>query len=407
MYKDGEACFELSPTHHQSRSLSLRSFVILTRALLRTSFTLVFAVMFGHHLGKASTVVALLQASLTAALPANNSPVYIDTNASVVVNQIVSTVTVGACGAVQAIGILGTTNPGYASISSASTVVRPIQSSSRAPTVLAPTLAPNVNQSDHGNLVPAPSAQLYYVQSATTGPSTSANSSIAIISAQAMNYPAVNIFQSSLISTLSCNANTASVTFKNQLAYQVAAGNWSASVPFIMITYHADCGDAYANGQHGFVLVNNIKSTSPGSLTIQLSITHVDFTQAVGQNNNVSVSIGSFSPSGNGTFNTTPSGNSTTAGNSTTSGFDDFDQTSDDSLGPYISLSNATKWTQLLPNMTSSSVSNSSTDMGSNDGFPSLESRKRSLSKRSIFDGIGDWFKKKVSFAWPKASPVY
>jgi hypothetical protein len=188
------------------------------------------------------------------------------------------------------------------------------------------------------------------------------------------------------------------VTFSNRQAYQVAVANWTAAAPFVLITYNENCGTACANGEHGFVIVESISSSSPNSLSIQLNITHTYFGTAVGSSNNVTVDIGSYSPSGNGSFNTTPSsaGNkstNSTAGNSTNSALDDtFDQDLDDSLGPYISLSNSADWSQLLPDVSASALPSPNNPQANQDGFPSLSSRRRSLQKREFFSSVENFF---------------
>lgn len=171
-----------------------------------------------------------------------------------------------------------------------------------------------------------------------------------------------------------------------------------------MITFHPECGESYTNGQHGYVLVENVTSTDPGGLSVQLSISHTDFGQTVGSTTNVTVNAGSFSPTGSGTLNTCPSANSTAGSKSTNSGFDNFDQNVDDSLGPYISLSPPASWPQLLPSMPNSTLQNFGAGGDINDGFPSLEGHKRSLVRRwNPFGAITTFVEEKVSHlpAWP------
>lgn len=296
------------------------------------------------------------------------------------VNQVVQTVTVSACDSSPKAN-------NYAMVAGSSiitSVAPPIVSAttvaSSTPTVLAPATPPNVDTTHPSNLVPDVSIQLFYTQQ-------SSNGSNALVSIPQMNYMAVNLLQSSYVSTVTCTNSTASITFSNQAAYQVAVSNWTSANPFVLVTYHPECGDAYDNGQHGYVLVSSVSNTQTPALTVVLNIVHIDFEQAVGSNNNITVNVGTYSPTGNNTFSATPGGNGTT-GNAT-SGMNDFDQTLDDSYGPTIAIQS--NLTQTLPGSNVTAL-----NATSGNDFPVLNDRRRTLHQhqtRGLFGDIGGYFK--------------
>ncbi|KAK3621761.1 hypothetical protein LTR56_009720 [Elasticomyces elasticus] len=328
----------------------------------------------------AALVAGALWTGLTIAVPAATIP-QVDARAADD-NVVVSTITVSPC----------TTS--YAS-SATST-----PTNGAPPTVLTPVPAPGVDGSDLNNLAPNSSAQLTYAQLEVD---SAEGSTIATVSIDQMDHSAVHMLHTSFINNFTCTDSAAHVTFNSDEAYQFAVANWTSALPFVMITYHAECGDAQANGEHGFVIAENVTSTSPGSLTVTLSITHTDFGTAVGATTNVTVDLGTYSPSGNGSFST-----NTTSTTGALSGLNStFDDNLDDSLGPYISLQDNAKVDQILPNASTSSSPPSATSAA--DGSPTLGGRS-SLARRGFWDvisspfkAVGEVFEKAAVFVYEEA----
>ena len=267
-------------------------------------------------------------------------------------------------------------------------VYPPPQPSSTPATVLTPATHPDVDTSQHSNLAPATSLQLCFTQPNNTyAPGPSSPGSVAFLSVSQMSYPAVNLLSSAYVNSTTCTNNTASVSFNSQQAYQLAVSNWTTPQPFVLVTYSPGCGTYYSDGQHGYILVTGISGTTAQPLTVNLNIVHMDFEQAVGPNNTVTVNVGSYSPTGNGTFSTT-AGNSSS--NGTMPGTNDFDQDLDDSLGPTISIGNSSFWSQILPNARLTQG-----DVSGGDDYPVLQDLKRSLcimERRGLFDSVGSFF---------------
>lgn len=305
--------------------------------------------------------------------------VRVDTAVAAVDPQILSTIYVprSAC------PVSSTTVPAIA------TSTTPISDgNTQAPTILQPTAGVNVDTSAHENLIPNNFANLTYYQAEVDD---AGESTIAAVSVDQPDYASVNMLHSSSISSLTCSESTAKVTFNSTEAFEMASTNWPSAIPFVMITYHEECGEAYAKGEHGFVLANRIISIDPSNLSIELEISHVDLGTAVGPSSAVTVDIGSYAPGHLGSFGVISSivtTNPKSGLNST------FDEDLDDSLGPYISLENATHWLQLLPNVTGALPTDGS-PATSGDGFPSLNNRKkakRSFVRRWFWDKIIDTF---------------
>lgn len=231
----------------------------------------------------------------------------------------------------------------------------------QASTVLTPRPAPGIDTSHHGHLVPNPGVRLFYSQEAGNhNANNNQISSAAVVSVPEMQNHVVNMLHSSSISSIQCTDNTATINFNNKAAFDVAVRNWTPAVPFIMITYHDGCGDAQTSGQHGYMIVDSVDRSSPGALTVTLDVAHVEFAQAVSPDVNITVSIGSYSPSGNTGFNTTvPAGGSTATHDTTGDYCGSFDECLDASLGPVISLGNKMDWEQVLPGMPIDSVRSS------------------------------------------------
>lgn len=185
---------------------------------------------------------ACLWPSLVAAVPAPGSRIIIDTDADVVINKVVSTVTTtagAACGC-----IVGSTSG--APIERVGGSFTSSQPWSPGATVLAPAVPPYIDTSQRANLMPHVSAQLFYVQPQAPGSlGTTSNASIAAVSVPQMNYPTVNLLTTNYVSGLACSKPSATVTFSDQQAYQLAATNWTQAIPFVLVTYHAECGSAY------------------------------------------------------------------------------------------------------------------------------------------------------------------
>lgn len=122
-----------------------------------------------------------------------------------------------------------------------------------------------------------------------------------------MQYPAVVLDHSALVSTIACTGNSMSVAFTTDGAFRAAQTNWTIE-SFVAIT--SDDGCASTTGQHDYVLVDNVVF-SLGNLSATLSITYINFTQAVGEQNSVTIDLGNFALStGNGStgFSTGTSG---------------------------------------------------------------------------------------------------
>jgi hypothetical protein len=158
-------------------------------------------------------------------------------------------------------------------------------------------------------------------------------------------------------------------------------------------------------------------------LIIILDITPIAFEQAVSPTGNITVSLGGYSPSGNGTFSanatsgsgsgssgngtlgSTSGSNGTTSassGNSSASCLDNFDQLLDDSLGPTIDLNSTSTLDQALPD--DPTADDDAAAFSGGDDDPDLDDQsdidstsqkrsiKRRVQKRSWFSSIGHAF---------------
>lgn len=255
----------------------------------------------------------------------------------------------------------------------------------QTPTVLQPTAGVNIDTSAHGNLVPDSFANLTYYE---TDVDDGDEATVAVLSMNQTDYPAVNMLHTTFISSLTCSNSTAKITFNSTLAYETASTSWPSAIPFVMITYHEECGEAFANGEHGFVSVQRIITADPGNLIMELGISHAEFGTVVGAANNVTVDIGKHTPGRLGSFGVV----SSTFATKPKSGLNStFDEKLDDSLGPYISLEEATHWPQLLPDLDTSTLPSDGVPVTNGDGFPSLDDRRR--VKRSLERRWGFWDK--------------
>lgn len=123
----------------------------------------------------------------------------------------------------------------------------------------------------------------------------------------------------------------------------------------------------------------------------------------------MTVDLGSFSPGGNGTFNTSTMENRPQPPSSKeSSGLDDsFDQHLDDSYGPSISLTDTRQWGGLLPDVSTAGFENNT---GLVDGFPVRIDHRRYLQKRwfgeSVFRKIGNVFTEKARRCIPRMRRV-
>lgn len=151
--------------------------------------------------------------------------------------------------------------------------------------------------------------------------------SVAFVTIPQMDYHNVVLDHSLLISDLSCNSNSMSLNFTTNEAFNAAQANWTLE-SFVVITSNLGC--ASTTGQHDYILVNDVFLSTQG-LSATLATSYIDFTQAVGISNPVTVDLGNYTLSqGNGStgFTTGPIGgaNSTVRStNSSTPSSPDFD----------------------------------------------------------------------------------
>jgi hypothetical protein len=158
--------------------------------------------------------------------------------------------------------------------------------------VLAPAVHPDVNMGNMNNLKVVKSAQLFYAEN----DSTAANSSsVVTLSIPSTAYPIVQLENSHHISSLTCSGSTASITFADQAAFQIASSNWHSG--FVMVSFNPSCGSGHAKNERDFLLVNSI-ALAPNTLTINAAISVVDFATAIGNQNIITAELGQISPSG-------------------------------------------------------------------------------------------------------------
>lgn len=218
-----------------------------------------------------------------------------------------------------------------------------------------------------------------------------------------MAYPCVVLDHSSLITDLTCDSTSLSVKFTSQVAFDTAQTHWTVeSSSFVAITSNPAC--ASASGEHGYVLVNKIAFSSDG-LSATASISSIDLTKAVGDNNPVEVQLGNFTLSngdGSGSFTAGGPGgpiiNSTSpppSGNNPDGSSPDFDVALDELIG-FLDVDDEAYWPQLYPAVTGETFA----DFAGEDTGPALpaqpEKRRRPsqkhaytrLERRGWFDSV-------------------
>lgn len=182
---------------------------------------------------------------------------------------------------------------------------------------------------------------------------------VAFVNIPQMAYPCVVLDHSSLISDLTCDSTSLSVKFTSQVAFDTAQSHWTVEASsFVAITSNPAC--ASASGEHGYVLVDQVRF-SPDGLSATASISLIDLTKAVGDNNPVEVQLGNFTLSngdGSGSFTAGGPGgpitNSTSPPPSSTnpdSSSPDFDVALDELIG-FLDVDDEAYWPQLYPGVT-------------------------------------------------------
>lgn len=221
---------------------------------------------------------------------------------------------------------------------------------------------------------------------------------------------------SSLISDLTCDATSLSVKFTSQVAFDTAQSHWSVEASsFVAITSNPAC--ASISGQHEYVLVNKI-TFSPDGLSATASITLIDLTQAVGDNNPVDVQLGNFTLSngdGSGSFSAGGPGgpggftNSSSPPPSSTnpdSSSPDFDVALDELIG-FLDVDDEAYWPQLYPGVTGETFSDfAGEDIG--PVLPAQPEKKRRSSQTHVYKRLErrGWFSSVVNTVKNAASTI-
>lgn len=173
---------------------------------------------------------------------------------------------------------------------------------------------------------------------------------VASVAIPQMAYPAVVLDHSALVTDIDCDPNTLRMKFLHSNALGAAKASWSSMPKFVMTTFHGNCGQASQTGERDYLLVHGVEFDHD-DVSATAKISHIGMIEAVGEQNPVTVDMGTYTPGsvdGNVGFDSTnappvPS-NATVKNNSTsnaTSSNSDFDITLDDAIG-YTSLSNST-----------------------------------------------------------------
>ncbi|CAG8979487.1 hypothetical protein HYALB_00011891 [Hymenoscyphus albidus] len=211
------------------------------------------------------------------------------------------------------------------------------------PAILSPAIPPGLDRHDPIVLQPNTSVSLFYQSPAPTNASDVAVASVDI---PKMAYPAVVLDHSALVTHVDCDPNNLRMKFLHSNGLEAAKAHWSNMPKFVMMSFHDKCGQASQTGERDYLLVHELEFNHE-DLTAAAKISHIGMVEAVGEQNPVTVDMGTYTPAsvdGNVGFDSAnaPSvASNTTAKSNTTSSASDFDVELDDAIG-YTGLSNST-----------------------------------------------------------------
>ncbi|KAG9228339.1 hypothetical protein BJ875DRAFT_412799 [Amylocarpus encephaloides] len=158
-----------------------------------------------------------------------------------------------------------------------------------------------------------------------------------------MAYPAVVLDHSALVTHVECDPTNLRIKFLHRNALNTAKSAWTMP-KFVMTSFYEGCGQASSTGERDYLLVHAL-DFKPDALQVDAKIKHIGVKEAIGDENPITLDMGTYTPTsadGNVGFdsgNAPPVPNNGTAQNTTGSAAD-FDVALDNSIG-YTSL-NAT-----------------------------------------------------------------
>lgn len=174
----------------------------------------------------------------------------------------------------------------------------PIRGKKAPRIVLKPHPHPEVDMFALESLVPRGSATLHY-----RGPPILVNKHgtesirrvpMANVHMTQLTFPAVVLDHTALIGGLTCTATTLSITFTTNAGFKAARAKWvTAPGPFVLMSYHPDCGEAAQTGERDFIRVDNI-SFDPTSNSATAEITMIPIHAAVEKDSPIKVDMAHF-----------------------------------------------------------------------------------------------------------------
>ena len=153
--------------------------------------------------------------------------------------------------------------------------------------MLIPVVHPLIDLGDVSHLKADNSANLYY----SDRKAISMTSQTSLVSIPRTQYPIVRLEHTSYVSSMTCSSESAILEFSTQTAFQTSAADWKQKIPFILVSYVSSCGAGYSSKTRDYLLVHKF-APNPSSKSITATITHVDFSTAIGPSSEVNVQIG-------------------------------------------------------------------------------------------------------------------
>ena len=175
----------------------------------------------------------------------------------------------------------------YAHVETRTQLTTVYSTSTAAPTPinLVPVPHPEVDPKSYDNLKATKDALLRFAES-----QDDVDQQVATISSQDTENALVQLEHTSYIKDLACTDTSATITFSDKGAYDVAASDWKSHTQFVLVSYDEKCGPQHDASKRDYMLAKSI-TADPKTLTIKASVAFVDRYTAFGKEATLKVSV--------------------------------------------------------------------------------------------------------------------